>query len=173
MWNIGSDVPLPNASPLWNCSGTNTMEPYPDFKELLELLNKNEVEYLIVGGYALALLGSPRFTGDLDIYISTHPENAQKVMAVLHEFGFGSLNISTDDLSTENQVIQLGVPPVRIDFVTSIDGIKWEDAWKNREQGEWGNIPVDFLGRNDFITNKRASGRLKDLADIEALGETP
>jgi len=149
------------------------MEPYPDFKELLELLNKSEVEYLVVGGYALALLGSPRFTGDLDIYISTHPDNARKVLAVLHEFGFGSLNINETDLSTENQVLQLGVPPVRIDFVTSIDGIKWEDAWENRERGEWGNVPVAFLSRSDFIANKRAAGRLKDLADIEALGEIP
>lgn len=147
------------------------MELYPDFKELLELLNANEVEYLIVGGYALALHGCPRFTGDLDIYLSTHRDNAEKVLHVLKEFGFGALGLKTEDFMKEDQVIQLGVPPVRIDFVTAIDGVEWTAAWKHREQGEWGKIPVSYLSRSDFIENKKATGRHKDLADIESLGE--
>ena len=147
------------------------MELYPDFKELLELLNAHEVDYLIVGGYALALHGSPRFTGDLDIYLSTHHDNARKVLSVLNEFGFGALNLSEDDFSKVDQIIQLGVPPVRIDFVTSIDGVEWDAAWSNREKGHWADVPVAYLSRKDFISNKRASGRHKDLADIEALGE--
>ena len=149
------------------------MELHSDFKELLELLNAHEVDYLIVGGYALALLGAPRFTGDLDIYLSTHRNNARKVISVLEGFGFGTLPLTEDDFSKQNQVIQLGVPPVRIDFVTSIDGVKWEKAWASRVDGKWGDVPVSYLSREDFISNKRASGRMKDLADIESLGETP
>jgi len=149
------------------------MEPHSDFKELLELLNAHAVDYLIVGGYALALHGAPRFTGDLDIYLGTHRDNARKILSVLEEFGFGSLQLLEDDFSKPDQIIQLGVPPVRIDFVTSIDGVDWEKAWKGRVEGAWGGIPVSFLSREDFITNKRATGRLKDLADIELLGEEP
>jgi len=149
------------------------MELYPDFKELLELLNAHKVDYLIVGGYALALHGAPRFTGDLDIYLSTHRDNAVKVMTVLKEFGFGAVNLTTDDFTQDDQIIQLGVPPVRIDFITSIDGVEWDTAWSNREKGNWDQVPVHYLSRNDFIENKRASGRHKDLADIESLGENP
>ena len=149
------------------------MELYPDFKELLELLNAHEVEYLIVGGYALALHGSPRFTGDLDIYLGLQRDNAKKVLSVLAEFGFGSLDITEADFIAGDRVVQLGVPPVRIDFVTSIDGVEWDAAWRNREKGSWAGVPVAYLCRDDFIANKRASGRLKDLADIEALGEKP
>lgn len=147
------------------------MDLYPDFKELLELLNAHKVDYLIVGGYALALHGCPRFTGDLDVYISTHVENARKVLTVLKEFGFGSLNLSEDDFTQTDNIVQLGVPPVRIDFVTSIDGVEWADAWLNRETGTWANVPLCYLSRDDFIANKRATGRLKDLADVESLGE--
>ena len=149
------------------------MELHSDFKELLELLNAHAVDYLIVGGYALALHGSPRFTGDLDIYLSTHHDNARKVLSVLKDFGFGSLQLTEDDFSKPDQVIQLGVPPVRIDFVTSIDGVDWEKAWANRIEGSWNDTQVAYLSREDFIANKRATGRLKDLADIESLGEEP
>ena len=149
------------------------MELHSDFKELLELLNAHAVDYLIVGGYALALHGSPRFTGDLDIYLSTHRDNARKVLSVLKDFGFGSLQLTEDDFSKPDQVIQLGVPPVRIDFVTSIDGVDWEKAWANRIEGSWNDTQIAYLSREDFIANKRATGRLKDLADIESLGEEP
>lgn len=149
------------------------MELYPDFKELLELLNAHEVDFLIVGGYALAFHGYPRFTGDLDIYLGIQRDNAKKVLSVLQEFGFGALNLSEADFTQSDQIIQLGVPPIRVDFITSIDGVEWDAAWANRERDDWDGIPVAYLSRNDFILNKRASGRLKDLADIEALGEDP
>ena len=149
------------------------MDLYPDFKELLELLNAHKVDYLIVGGYALALHGYPRFTGDLDIYLGIQQDNAKKVLSVLKEFGFGELNLSEKDFTQSDQIIQLGVPPIRIDFITSIDGVEWDTAWANREKGNWADVPVAYLSREDFISNKRASGRLKDLADIESLGEDP
>jgi hypothetical protein len=145
------------------------MELQPDFKELLELLNAHGVDYLIVGGYALAFLGAPRFTGDLDIFIKTSPGNAGKIHAALNEFGFASVGLTAEDFQRADHVIQLGVPPVRIDFVTSIDGVDWDAAWAGRNPGEYGGVPVYFLGKPEFIQNKRASGRLKDLADIEAL----
>ena len=145
------------------------MELQPDFKELLVLLNAHKVDYLIVGGYALAFHGAPRFTGDIDIYISTTPENAERVHSTLKEFGFESVGLTTKDFTQADHVIQLGVPPVRIDFVTTIDGVDWAAAWAGRKQGEYGGVPVYFLGRAEFIRNKKTCGRLKDLADIEAL----
>jgi hypothetical protein len=145
------------------------MEIQPDFKELLVLLNAHGVDYLIVGGYALAYHGAPRFTGDLDVFISTTPVNAGKVYSALNDFGFGSVGLTPEDFSRADHVIQLGVPPVRIDFVTTIDGVDWTVAWAGRNQGEYGGVPVCFLGKPEFIKNKKAVGRLKDLADVEAL----
>jgi hypothetical protein len=145
------------------------MEIQPDFKELLVLLNAHGVDYLIVGGYALAFHGAPRFTGDLDVFISTTPANAGKVYSALNAFGFESVGLTPEDFSRADQVIQLGVPPVRIDFVTTIDGVEWTAAWAGRDQGEYGGVPVCFLGKPEFIKNKKATGRLKDLADVEAL----
>lgn len=172
-WHTGSPAPLPSGLQPWKNSGNSIMELYPDFKELLELLNAHEVDYLIIGGYALAHHGAPRFTGDLDIYLSTHRDNAKKIIVVLNEFGFGSLQLTEDDFSNDDKVIQLGVPPVRIDFVTSIDGVEWDKAWSKRVVGNWDGVTVAYLSREDFIANKRATGRLRDLADIESLGEEP
>ena len=140
-----------------------------DVKELLELLNSHKVEYLIVGAYALALHGAPRFTGDLDIYLKPDPANASLVLAVLKEFGFGSLELSEADFTKIGQVIQLGVPPVRIDFLTSLTGLTWQDAVDGQLQGKLDGIPVMFLGKEQYIRNKRALGRQKDLADAEIL----
>jgi len=145
------------------------MDPQPDFKELLELLNAHGVDYLIVGGYALAFHGAPRFTGDLDLFIKTSPENAGNVHSALKEFGFDSVGLTPEDFQRADHVIQLGVPPVRIDFVTSIDGVSWADAWSGRSQGAYGGVPVCFIGKQQMIANKKAAGRLKDLADVEAL----
>jgi hypothetical protein len=147
------------------------MELQKDFKELLELFNGHKVEYMIVGAYALAYHGAPRFTGDIDIFVQPSPENAQKILSALADFGFGSLNLSIEDFYNPDSVVQLGVPPVRIDIITSITGVTWEEANKGKSRGLYGNVPVNFLGREQFITNKRATGRKKDLADIEALGE--
>jgi len=145
------------------------MEAQSDFKELLTLFNAKGVEYIIVGAYALAHLGAPRATGDLDILVRSTPDNAEAVLAALNDFGFGSLGLSTTDFTTPAQVVQLGHPPVRIDLLTTISGVTWEQADENAIPGDYGSEPVRYLGRAEFIANKKACGRPQDLADIEAL----
>ena len=147
------------------------MDLESDFKELLELFNARSVEYLIVGAYALAQHGIPRYTGDLDILVRPSADNAVRVMEALKAFGFGEIGLARQDFEKAGNVIQLGVPPVRIDIVTSISGVSWEEADGERIEGRYGDIAVGFLGREQIIANKRASGRKKDLADLEALGE--
>ncbi len=147
------------------------MEIRNDFKELLELFNKHKVEYLIVGGYALAFHGAPRFTGDIDLFVRPTRENAKRILAALCDFGFGSLDLSEDDFTTPGKIIQLGVPPVRVDIITKISGVSWEKAESDKVRGSYGQTPVCFISREDFVTNKKATGRKKDTADIEALGE--
>jgi hypothetical protein len=147
------------------------MEVQKDFRDLLKLLNAHKVEYLIVGAYALAFHGAPRYTGDMDIYVKPNPTNAQRIMAALNDFGFGSVELSAADFEVEDKVVQLGFPPVRVDIVTSITGVSWEKAASGRIEGMYGNVPVYYVGREQFISNKRALGRKKDLADLEAIGE--
>jgi hypothetical protein len=146
------------------------MEVQPDFKELLELFNAHRVDYLVVGGYALAFHGAPRFTGALDILVKPDLDNASSILA-LAAFGFGSLGLTPDDFMKPEKVVQLGVPPVRIDLITSLTGVTWPEAWAGKETGLFGDVPVDFLGRAQFVANKRALARKRDLADLEALGE--
>ena len=145
------------------------MEVQSDFRELLELFNANEVEYLIVGGYALAYHGAPRYTGDIDILVHSTSENARRILIALEAFGFGDLGLTEADFQASGRVVQLGVPPVRIDLITSIDGVSWDDAFQGKATGTYGDVPVHFIGRREFLDNKRAVGRQKDLADIEAL----
>ena len=147
------------------------MEMQPDFRELLALFNAHHVEYMIVGGYALALHGAPRFTGDLDVLVKPDPENAQRILAALETFGFASVGLTPGDFSYPDQVVQLGVPPVRIDLLTSLTGTSWDEAFAGRTAGSYGDVPVYYIGREQFIANKRAIGRQKDLADLEMLGE--
>jgi hypothetical protein len=147
------------------------MEVQKDFKELLALFNEHKVEYVIVGGYALAFHGAPRYTGDIDILIYPAPANAHRILAALDEFGFGSVGLTDADFHKPENVIQLGVPPVRVDIITSLTGVSWEDVSAGKIQGNYADIPVYYIGREQFISNKRAVGRKKDLADIEALGE--
>jgi len=147
------------------------MEAQKDFKELLELFNGHKIEYMIVGAYALAYHGVPRFTGDMDIFVKPSIANAQRVLSALSDFGFGSLDLRVEDFQKPDSVVQLGVPPVRIDIMTSITGVTWEEADRGKVEGLYGNIPVPFLGKEQYIANKRALGRKKDLADIEYLGE--
>ena len=145
------------------------MEIQPDFRELLVLFNEQNVEYLIVGGYALAFHGTPRYTGDLDILVRPDPANAQRILKALALFGFGLLSLAAADFENPERVIQLGELPVRIDLITSITGVSLEEAFSSRVPGNYDDIPVYFLEREPFIRNKRAIGRAKDLADIEAL----
>lgn len=145
------------------------MEIQPDFRELLVLFNEHNVEYLIVGGYALAFHGTPRFTGDLDILVRPELENAQRILKALAQFGFGSLGLGAEGFENPECVIQLGEPPVRIDLITSLTGVSWEEAFSSRVRGNYDDVLVYFLGRDVFIRNKRAIGRTKDIADIETL----
>ena len=146
------------------------MEIQQDFRDLLELFNLNKVEYIIVGGYALAFHGAPRYTGDIDIYVKPDAGNAKQIMTALDKFGFGSVGLSAADFEKPGQIIQLGVPPVRVDIVTSIGGVTWDEAFAGRDAGSYGDIKVSYISRDHFIENKRSIGRKKDLADIEALG---
>lgn len=147
------------------------MEMQEDFKELLALFGKNKVEYIVVGAFALAYHGVPRYTGDLDILINAVPDNAENIIQALKAFGFGSLNLNPSDFTKRDQVVQLGYPPVRIDIITSITGVPWEEADAGKSVLVIGDLEICFLGRKELIRNKKATGRKKDLADLEALGE--
>jgi hypothetical protein len=147
------------------------MEIQKDYKELLESFNARKVEYIIVGGYALAFHGAPRFTGDIDLLVKPDAENARRILAALNDFGFGALNLNESDFTRQGNVVQLGVPPVRIDIVTSLTGVDWDKAQAGKVAGDYGGVSVHFLGKKEFILNKKATGRKKDLADIEALDE--
>ena len=147
------------------------MEIERDFKELLELLNSRHVEYLLVGAYALAFHGVPRYTGDLDVFVRSDPANAKRIISALAEFGFGSLGLKPEDFERPNQIVQLGVPPVRIDLITGITGVSWDEAAADAVPADLDNVPVRFISRKHLVMNKRATGRKKDLADLEALGE--
>jgi len=145
------------------------MEIHSDFKELLGLLNSHGVDYIIVGGYALAFHGAPRYTGDLDIFVRPDPDNAQRIMAALEAFGFGEVGLSGDDFVKPDQVIQLGVAPVRVDLITGLTGVSWEEAFSRRIIADYDEVRVPLIGRDQLIANKQALGRNKDLADIEAM----
>lgn len=147
------------------------MEVQPDFRDLLGLFNVHKVEYMIVGAYALAFHGVPRFTGDLDIFIKPDSENARRILEALDEFGFKSVGLTLEDFQSADKVVQLGVPPVRVDIMTSLTGVSWEEALSGRAEGKYGDTPVYYIGREQFIANKRALGRKRDFADLEALGE--
>ncbi len=140
-----------------------------DFKEFIELLNKNNVRYLIVGGYAFSYYAEPRFTKDIDFLIETAPDNADALINALNEFGFGGVGIKKEDLLSPGKIIQLGNAPVRIDILTSATAIDFPAAWKNRTTGEYGDITAYFISKPDLIKNKKASGRKQDIADVEKL----
>ncbi len=140
-----------------------------DLREFIELLNSNRVEYLVVGAFAVAWHGYPRFTADIDFLVRPTPANADALLATLTAFGFGSLKITAEDFSTPNQVIQLGVKPNRIDIITSIAGVSFEQAWESKVEGLIDEVPVIFLGRDQLISNKEATGREKDLGDAAEL----
>ena len=140
-----------------------------DFEEFVELLNKFSVEYMIVGAYALALYTRPRNTGDIDVFINRSPNNAKLLIKVIREFGFENAGIEESDLITKGRIIQLGVSPIRIDIINDIDGIKFLDAYKRKETFQFGKVSANFISRLDIITNKKASNRKKDQADLDEL----
>jgi hypothetical protein len=142
-----------------------------DFKEFVQLLIKNNADYLVVGGYAVGMYGYPRFTGDLDIWLKSSKDNAARVLNALNEFGFASFNITEDDLTKEGNIIQLGYPPLRIDLITQIDGVSFDDCYTNKKIIEVDSLKINFIGYQDLLKNKKASGRLKDMDDLEHLEE--
>ena len=139
-----------------------------DFKEFIELLNKNNVRYIVIGGYAVVYHGYVRSTNDIDIWIDLHKDNIQKAIKALDQFGFSSLNIKDTDFSP-NQIIQLGYPPNRIDLITTPAGIDFETCYKSKEQVTIDNIAVNIIDLENLIKTKKASGRTRDLADVEEL----
>lgn len=142
----------------------------PDFKEFIRSLNENSVRYLVVGGYAVALHGHPRYTKDLDIWIDRTPENAKKLVKAIADFGFSELGLQENDFLVKDQIIQLGYPPNRIDLVTDLPGVVFETCYGIKIQIGIDGIPVDFIDIESLKQNKLASGRHQDLADLENLG---
>lgn len=140
-----------------------------DLKEFIALLNSHGVEYVLVGGHAVAYHGHPRFTGDIDFFIQRTEPNAQRVLAVLEHFGFGGIGIEERDLLKPGRVIQLGQPPNRIDILTSISAVDFDSAWVTRIETVIDDQPVSILGWEELLRNKRAAARQKDLADVEKL----
>jgi hypothetical protein len=140
-----------------------------DFKEFIECLNKRGVEYLLVGGHAVAFWGWPRFTKDIDFWIRPTPENAGRMLQALSDFGFEQVKLGEEDFTTPGKIVQLGVPPNRIDLVTSIDGVEFGQAWERRVETEYAGARLLVIHRDDLIANKRASGREQDVLDLNAL----
>ena len=145
------------------------MDVQRDFADLCALLNAKSVDFLIIGGYAVAFHGAPRFTGDLDILIRPDAEQLDRMLGALREFGFPTHDVTTTELLERQRILQLGLVPVQIHVMTSITGVNWDHAWESRVQGVYGGVPVHFIGREALLANKRAAGRTKDLADVEAL----
>lgn len=142
---------------------------HPDIREFIELCLSQKVEFLLVGGYALAFHGAPRFTEDIDLMVLVSPENAAKLEQVLTDFGFGGIGISRDDFLESDQVIQLGRAPNRIDLLTGISGVSWQEAWESRTTIDFDGLAISLIGREELIRNKQATGRPQDLADVARL----
>lgn len=140
-----------------------------DFREFIELLIKNKAEYLIVGGYAVGIHGHPRYTGDLDIWLNPTQQNAELILKSVNEFGFSSFKLTIEDFTKSGNVIQLGYPPLRIDLLTEIDGVTFNDCFENRKEVTIDNLKVNFIGYQDLLKNKKESGRPRDIDDIENL----
>ena len=138
-----------------------------DFKELLKLLNSKKIEYLVIGGYAVAFHGHPRATGDLDIWIAISEDNSHKIVEALKEFGFDVPDLKNEIFLEKNKNIRMGEEPLRIEILTSIDGVEFNECYKNKKIVTIDDIEINFISLQDLKKNKKASGRLQDLADIE------
>lgn len=139
------------------------------FEELLRLLEENKVEYVIVGGYAVAFHGYPRFTKDIDIFFRNSPDNINKVIATLIRFGFPESDLPESLFSDKGNIIQFGVSPLRVDIINEIDGVDFNESFDNSVRGKYGSVEVNFIGRIQLIKNKKKSGRPQDLVDAEKL----
>ena len=141
-----------------------------DFREFIQLLNKNKVRYLVIGGYAVAFHGHPRYTKDIDFWIGPYEANTKKLIKALKEFGFGSLDLRAEDFQEPNTIVQLGYPPNRIDLITSPKDVDFKICWKNRIKIEIEGTTINFIDLENLKKNKKATGRFQDLADLENLG---
>jgi hypothetical protein len=140
-----------------------------DFEELFALLNAHEARYLVIGGYAVAVHARPRFTDDLDLLVPMEPDDVQRLCAALAEFGYGPPHLTSSTFFNPDRLVQIGVPPYRVDILTSILGVEFEAAWEGRFVGRYGNQEVTFMGRRDLISAKEAAGRPQDLEDLRVL----
>ena len=141
----------------------------PDFKEFLKLLKEHDVRYLLIGGYAVSYHGYIRTTGDMDIWIAIHPDNAQKIVTVLKKFGFDHPDLSAELFLHENKIIRMGVPPVRLEITTSVSGVEFDECYRARIIDELDGVEVNLIDLENLKKNKKASGRAKDIADVEKL----
>jgi predicted nucleotidyltransferase len=141
----------------------------PDFKEFLKLLKEHDVRYLLIGGYAVGFHGYPRATADMDIWVAIHPENAERIVAVLKAFGFDLPELTPQLFLKEKQIIRMGVPPVKLELSTSISGVEFDSCYERRIVAELDGVEVNLIGLNDLKINKKASGRSKDITDLENL----
>ena len=142
-----------------------------DFLEFIGLLESHEVDYLIIGGYAVALHGFPRFTGDIDFFVAVNPENAAKLIEVFKAFGFGEIGINQEDFLQPDFVVEIGREPRKIQVLTGIDGVTFSDCRSRRVEIELQGMNLKFIGKEDLIRNKQASSRSKDLIDIDELNK--
>jgi hypothetical protein len=141
-----------------------------DFEDFAKLLNQHNVDYMIVGGYALAFHGKPRHTGDLDIWINVSEENAVRMLKVVRDFGLQSLGFQKEDFLTEGLISQIGYPPLRIDVLNLIDGVEFSEAKLNMQRIELeNNLVINYIGLSDLVKNKQASGRRQDITDVKTL----
>lgn len=145
------------------------MDLAPDFSEFCALLNARSVEFVVVGAYALAFHGAPRYTGDLDILIKPAEDNAERLLRAIADFGFPVESLSPTQVVERDRLIEMGVPPIQIHVMSHIDGVTWHDVWTGRVPAHTGTTSIAFIGREAFLANKRAAGRPKDLADLDAL----
>ncbi len=140
-----------------------------DFSEFLKLFNSKKVKYLLVGGYAVGYYGYPRATNDIDLWVEMSPENAEKIVHVLREFGFAQETLNTEIFLKDEQIIRMGVPPLRIEILTGVSGIKFAEAFTEKETANFADLMVDIISLENLKTNKKAAGRHKDLDDLENL----
>jgi predicted nucleotidyltransferase len=142
-----------------------------DFRDFLRFLGDERVQYLLIGGYAVGYYGHPRTTGDMDVWIALHPDNAARVVAALHRFGF-THGEATEALFLESgNIVRMGLPPMRIEILNQIDGVEFDECYHRRETVDWDGLNVPIISLPDLLTNKRSTGRTKDQADVEALTE--
>lgn len=149
------------------------MKLQSDLRAFIELLNARDVRYVVVGGYAVAHYGHPRYTGDIDVFVEASNTNGDRIQRVLGEFGFAGTELTAADFVQEDIVIQLGLPPNRIDLITSIDAVDFAEAWESRIEATLDGVSVFFISKALLLKNKAATGRAQDIADLEALADKP